>query len=210
MIAGRKLVFGVGLNDAGYRICDTHQKDGRQVNTWVCPIYQTWAHMLRRCYSELAQRSSKNSSYIGCSVDTEWHKFSAFRSWALTQPWQGNQLDKDLLLVGNKTYRQDLCLFIPQALNTFVTDCASSRGEWPLGVSRVKRTGKFVANCRNPFTDKYDHLGCFLDPLSAHRAWRQRKHQHACRYAEVQTDPRIAEALRNRYIEHKDYSNAAN
>jgi hypothetical protein len=198
MIAGRKLIHGVGLNDAGYRISDTIQVAGKQVNIWICPFYRRWEHILKRCYSLSSQK--KNNTYLGCSVVPEWFSFKSFRDWMITQPWEGNEIDKDLLIAGNRVYGPDQCVFIPQSLNTFVTNCAKARGEWPVGVSFNKRLGKFVAYCSNPFTGKFDHLGCFISPDAAHEAWRKTKHAHALVYADMQGDQRVSAALRIRYL----------
>lgn len=198
MIAGRKLIHGVGLNDGGYRVHDSISVNGKQVNTWVCPFYRRWEHILKRCYSPSAVK--KNNTYLDCSVTPEWFSFNSFKEWMVAQPWEGNEVDKDLLIAGNRVYGPDRCVFITQALNTFVTSCARARGDWPVGVSFNKRLGKFVAYCNNPFTGKFDHLGCFLNPELAHEAWRKRKHGHALRYADMQEDERVAAALRIRYL----------
>lgn len=58
-----------------------------------------------------------------------------------------------------------------------------------------------MARCNNPFTLARECLGFFQDPDAAHEAWRARKHEHACVYADMQTDPRIAKALRARYAQ---------
>lgn len=200
MIAGRRLVHGVGLNDAGYRIADTAQINGRQVNLWVCPFYQIWHHMLMRCYSKTAQRADRNITYIKCSVDSEWHVFSNFRAWMIRQPWNGNEIDKDLLIPGNTIYGPDRCVFISSDLNKFATGRKSSSGKNPVGSSFNKRLGRFVGYCNNPFTRRFEHLGCFDSPESAHEAWRKRKHDHALRYADMQEDERVAAALRIRYL----------
>jgi hypothetical protein len=116
-----------------------------------------------------------------------------------TQDWEGKHLDKDILLPGNKMYSPDTCIFVSPALNTFLIDCGAAKGKWPIGVCWNKRFGKFAAQCSNPFTGKRGHIGNFNCPEKAHEAWRARKHEHALRYAEMQTDPRIAEALRTRF-----------
>lgn len=115
------------------------------------------------------------------------------------QDWSGKELDKDLLFPGNKEYKPDACVFIDHVANTFMTDRAAGRGVWPLGVSCQKRDKKFSARCRNPFTLQGEHLGLYDCPGEAHLAWKKRKHELACQLAATQTDPRVAEALRNRY-----------
>jgi hypothetical protein len=138
-------------------------------------------------------------TYVGCSVSPDWLRFSMFLAWMQRQDWQGKQLDKDILIPGNKIYSPDTCVFVPSALNMFLVDTGKTRGDWPLGVSETRR-GRFRATCRNPFTGKTEWLGQFNDPEEAHQSWRARKHQHALRYADQQTDPRIAQALRTRFL----------
>lgn len=170
---------------------------GRKKQVWICPIYAEWKSMVDRCYS--VKSHSGNPTYIGCTVDSGWHSFSSFREWMVAQPWRGNQIDKDILVQGNKVYGPDNCVFVSRNLNAFMNDRGAARGEWPIGVSWHKDSGKLASSCRNPFTRKGEYLGLFTCPDAAHEAWRSRKHQHACRYAEQQTDPRIAAALRTRY-----------
>ena len=153
--------------------------------------------MLKRCHS--AGYLSNRPTYIGCRVASEWLKFSSFRSWMDAQDWKGNHLDKDVLMPGNKVYAPEVCVFIPRVLNNFLNECGRARGEWPLGVYWNKPSRKFMAQCNNPFTGKQENLGLFDFPEAAHEAWRARKHEHAMRYADQQSDQRIAEALRARF-----------
>ena len=122
----------------------------------------------------------------------------------LAHDWEGMSLDKDIIVPGNKVYGPDTCVFVSIQLNSFLVDSCAARGEWPIGVHWNKRAGKFVAGCNNPITRKYEYLGYFRCPNEAHEAWRKRKHEHACRYADQQTDPRIADALRTRYVKHSE------
>lgn len=158
--------------------------------------------MLSRCYSE--RYLSKHQSYIGSSVCDEWLKFSNFKKWMQSQDWRGKQLDKDFLSDGQRVYSPDTCIFISGALNKFLTDNAASRGPMMLGVVWVDKRGRYHSQCRNPFTRRKEFLGAFIDEISAHRAWLSKKHQHACRYADMQEDPRVAQALRARYLPRKE------
>lgn len=117
----------------------------------------------------------------------------------LAQDWEGKHLDKDILRPANKVYGPDACVFVPGQLNAFLNDRGAARGEYPIGVTWNRQRGKLLARCCNPFTRKLEHLGYFTDSAEAHEAWRARKHQHAIRYADMQTDSRIAAALRTRY-----------
>ena len=151
-LAKRKLVFDTGINDANYIV---HRKlNGKIIS---CPFYSTWRCMLKRCYCERSR--SSNSSYIGSLVSAEWHVFSVFKEWMIKQDWQGKQLDKDILIAGNKTYSPQTCVFVSGALNSLLNDNAGIRGEFPQGVNFHKGVGKYRATCK--VSGKSRHLGYF-------------------------------------------------
>lgn len=140
--------------------------------------YIAWSRMIERCYCPKYQ--GKNPTYIGCSVDERWRSASAFAEWFCDfQAEHYNDfvgkldLDKDLLIHGNKIYSPETCLLVPHWLNTLFIDCKAIRGEWPVGVSFSKHAKKFQANIRHNMRQKY--LGIFDDPHSAHLAWRKAK-----------------------------------
>lgn len=193
-----RLICGVGVNDSSYTLHRFEMVGGVNKRVWICPFYQTWHSMLSRCYSEYFL--ARKPTYIGCSVAPEWQRFSRFKEWMEIQPWQGRALDKDIIAKGNKVYAPDFCAFVSKGLNNFVGDCGRARGKYLIGASWHKRTETFRADCNNPFTSKTESLGHFKCEGKAHLAWRQRKHQHALRYADMQDDPRVADALRIRYL----------
>ena len=153
--------------------------------------------MLKRCYS--AKEQERYPTYKGCSVSGDWHTFSNFKSWMEKQQWEGMQLDKDLLVVGNKVYSPETCVFVTQMVNSFTNDRGAARGNLLIGVSWYKPTEKFRAECSNPFTKKREHLGYFTCEQQAHEAWMNRKLELAHELAAIQTDPRVAKALIIRY-----------
>lgn len=195
-------VFGVGVNDSPEPVYKYEKVKGKLKEVWRCPYYVVWYSMMMRCYSEVYLK--KYPTYQGCSVCDEWLYFMTFKAWMMTQDFCGKQLDKDILFEGNKTYSPETCRFVDGQLNGFLTDSGAARGEWPIGVSWHKVRGKFISNCKNPFTKKREHLGYFTCPNEAHEAWRKRKHQHAIALADLQDDPDIAEALRNRFKPKED------
>ena len=203
----KKLVYGVGINDAGYVVNkrDTiGYADGKQKQklVWVCPYYERWTSMLRRCYSASFQES--RPTYAGCAVSEDWLTFSNFKSWMEKQDWEGNQLDKDLLFEGNKIYSADTCCFVTSMTNLFITDSCNDRGEWLIGVSWHKGMNKFISQCSNPFTKKREHIGYFDCEQEAYQAWLKRKLELAHELAEIQTDPRVAKALIDHYSKLQD------
>ena len=197
-----KLVFGVGVNDLGYRthVYEYVTKDGGErvrKPVFICKYYTAWRNMLERCYSK--KYLERNPSYNGTSVCNEWLSASAFKKWMEKQDWQGNSLDKDIIVPKSKLYSPETCAFVLQATNLFVTASDASRGDYPIGVDLHKPTGKYRAQCNNPFSGKREHLGLYSTPEDAHEAWRKRKDDLAQRVAARESDPRVVEALRKRY-----------
>jgi hypothetical protein len=115
------------------------------------------------------------------------------------QDWQDKSLDKDIIVPGSKLYSPETCAFVLKATNNFVTASDASRGDYPIGVYLFKRTGKYRASCKNPFTRKLEYLGLFSAPEEAHESWRKRKHELAQLVAVKESDPRVVEALKKRY-----------
>jgi hypothetical protein len=164
----RKPLFGVGINDADYATRPI--VNGKQI---ADPAYRAWSGMLERAYDP--KFHAKNPTYVGVTVCKEWHSFSAFRAWWLASYRDGFQLDKDLLVVGNREYRPDACIYIPSMLNNFTTDSGASRGEFPIGVSFCNQTGRYRSQCCNPITGEQHKLGYFTTPEAAHDAWLKYK-----------------------------------
>lgn len=163
-ISQRKPRYGVGVNDASY--ITTPTVNGARL--WD-PAYLAWVGMLERAYSE--RYHAIYPTYVGVTVCDEWHSFSAFREWWLNSHREDWQLDKDLLMVGNKEYSPDACIYVPRWLNNFTTDSGASRGELPVGVYLCKQTGKYKSQCCNPITGKQRNLGRFSTPKAAHDTW---------------------------------------
>ena len=186
-----KYVYGIGINDAGYVV----QPRIAGVNH-ICPFYKVWYSMFSRCYSKPALL--RNPTYQGCSVDDQWHKFSSFKKWMELQDWDGNQLDKDLLVKDNKVYGPNTCVFISKSLNIFMTERSASRGDYPIGVCYEPSTGKYKSQCHDPSRGQI-YLGLYDTPENAHVVYRRFKYKSALRLAENQKDKRVSQALIDRY-----------
>lgn len=178
----RKLVYGVGVNDV-------------ETPTRACPHYKLWSRMLERCYSTALHL--RHPTYVGCSVVPEWHHLSVFMRWVEQQDWRGKELDKDLLVPGNKVYGPDTCVFTSKQVNSFLTDRTRHRSRYGLGVGYLP-SGKYRAHCAQ-LGGGLTYLGTFDTPEEAREAWRAEKHRLALLLADQQTDPRVAAALRARY-----------
>lgn len=188
----KKLVCGVGINDADYAVRPVTSVNGPRLD---CPYYRTWKSMITRCYSK--EYHKKFPTYIGCEVVEEWHRFMTFRGWMMQQNWNGKQLDKDILFKGNKVYGPDTSVFVSREVNMFLLDSAKSRGVYPLGVY-CSVPGKFVALIHEAGKGQY-RIGTYSTSEEAHQAWKSAKHILAAKLAEKQDDPRVAQALLTRY-----------
>lgn len=198
----KKLVYGVGINDADYAVQKFEymgRLNGKKLSKriWTCPYYSKWSGMLERGHSDKFKR--KQPSYKDVTVCTEWHRFSNFKSWMEKQDWEGKELDKDILFPGNKVYSPATCVFVLRIINTFILESNSTRGEYMIGVQYHSSTGKLRAVCNNPITKKRESLGLFFCEQAAHNAWLSRKLELAKELAAEQSDPRVAKALIERY-----------
>lgn len=190
MASKKGLVCGVGIYDSENTRVDLG--NGIKVK---CPFYVKWSAMIRRCYSETHRVT--HPTYEGCSVCDEWLTFSNFKAWMEKQDWNGKDLDKDLLVTGNKIYSPETCRFLPRVINCFLADNRASRGLLKIGVTSER--GKFKAACKNPFNGKCENLGRFKTEDEAHLAWKRKKHEFAVKLAETQTDEKVISALMSRY-----------
>jgi hypothetical protein len=188
-----KLIYGVGINDADYTVNPMINGKRR-----ICPFYKVWVNMLVRCYSESFHK--KTPTYIGCHVISEWLIFSNFKLWMKSYEWQGKELDKDILIQGNKVYSPSTCIFVTHQINSLLNNSTKSRGLLPLGVIWGN-----IASC-NPYRAQVNacgkkvHLGCYSTPEEAHEAYKKFKYNHIAKIASQQIEP-LRTALLNYVIE---------
>ena len=203
-----KLIFGWGVNDVDYEVYKYEVVNGKKKVVWVCPYYQKWKDTLKRCFD--SKHQEKYPTYKGCTVTEDWKYLSNFIKWVNKQPnkdWVNCQPDKDILVNGNKHYSPETVVFISNLLNSFITDSLGTRGGCMIGVSLTdSKINPYRSNCSNPFTKGSGHMGMFPTELEAHKAWQAKKHEYACQLADLQSDPRVAKALRERYAPDKDWT----
>ena len=205
------LVYGVGINDVDYQTQRYETVDGKRKNVWKCPYYRKWSAILERCYSVASV--TKHPTYLHCYICDEWKYFSNFIKWVDSQPnrnWQNCEPDKDLLSTGDGCYGPNTVAFVSKKVNNFIKTNSKSRGVLMIGVTKPKRGYQYKAMCANPFGTTAGkirgHIGCYYIELEAHKAWQAKKHEYACMLADLEVDPRVADALRQRYAPDKDWS----
>lgn len=185
MTVKKKLVYGVGVNDADYIVQPL--VDGKKIS---CPFYRKWKDMIRRCYSE--KHLKNRPTYKGCSVSDEWLVFSKFKKWMEAQDWQGNHLDKDILDIEGKIYSSERCVFVSSAINALLNEHAATRGKYKKGVHWHKRDHKFMAQLS--VNGEKKHLGYFDTEDEAYAVYVEFKSAHIREVAETQ-EPRVRDGL---------------
>jgi len=158
------LVYNWGINDSPVAVQPLI--DGKQV---MCPYYDRWMNMLRRTFKQ--EYKEKHPTYLDGSVCEEWRYFTVFKAWMEKQNWEGLDLDKDILIKGNKTYSPDACCFVPPRINKLLNIRHNSRGATPIGVHAFYN--KFKSFLREDGENLY--LGMYRDEQEAHKAWQWAK-----------------------------------
>lgn len=157
LMAKRTLVYGVGINDNPEP--DSGKADNR--------AYRLWVGILKRCHGPRAPH------YAGCSIDTRWYRYTTFASWLVASGWNDSlQIDKDLLVPGNRIYGPDTCLLVSPRANTILNTNAITRGALPIGVYRASKSS-WGGQCN--LGSGSVHLGVRPTPLEAHQLWQAAK-----------------------------------
>ncbi|HBT0444871.1 TPA: hypothetical protein MA058_003527 [Klebsiella pneumoniae] len=165
------VLYGVAINDSETPVRKTVQINGKAVEVWGCPFYKIWCLMLARCYSKAYKKSYKYD--YSPKVCEEWLIFSNFKTWMDTQDWIGKQLDKDILVPGNKEYSPTSCVFVTQELNKFF-NLHGNRGRVGLfGAYPHCRGHRYVSQIT--IRGEKRILGHFDSELEAHLRWIEEK-----------------------------------
>ena len=191
-------VYGVGV------IGDKYPS---KVNGVLTKEYKLWTSMLVRCYSDNFKK--RRPTYEGCEVSDKFKSYEYFYEWCNKQVGfgvEGFELDKDLLIKGNKVYSENSCVFIPVEINSLLVKRENMRGKYLIGVCWSKTANTFVSRVsRNK--GMQEHLGVFNTELEAFRAYKVAKESFVKEQAEKyksQIDPRAYNALMNYTVEITD------
>ena len=191
-------VFGVGMLGTKYP---------SKVNGVETKEYMLWKDMLKRCYNDSFKK--KNPTYEGCEVSDNFKSYEYFYEWCHKQIGfdnEGWQLDKDLLIKGNKVYSEDSCVFVPKDINLLLTKRTASRGEHLIGVYWCKKGKAFKAQVSKN-KGKQEHLGLFNTEIEAFNAYKTAKESFVKEQAEKwksHIDERAYNALMRYQVEIDD------
>lgn len=182
-----KFVLGIGYKGKGEYKLKENGKD-----TF---LYIEWHSMLSRCYNKNQHRINKNVAYKDCEVDEEWHNFQNFAKWWENNFYQiegeGMRLDKDILIKDNKIYSPSCCIIVPERINSLFCYRKSTKGDYPVGISKRKDNGRFRVRCSVRHENgKYDNkeLGTYSDPIEAFNVYKNFKEKYIKQVADEYKD----------------------
>lgn len=136
-----------------------------------------WQNILKRC-DPSGSYQARNKSYAG--VTNEFESFNSFAGWCQSQFGYGSieggkrwHLDKDLLASGRRSYSPDTCVFIPQRMNSLISNAGNHRSnDLPVGVYSCG--ARFFSRISNGY-GKNLYLGMFNKASEASAAYREAK-----------------------------------
>lgn len=195
-----RLVHGIGINDGTYPSA---------INKRTVKEYVLWQHMLFRC---IPQGWNNFPTYTGVTCSEKFKNYSFFYEWCQSQVGFGNkesngrfwQLDKDLLIKGNKNYSEDTCVFVPQRINKLLLGSNATRGNHPIGVCFDKTRGKYMAR-GSKGGGKQKNLGYYDTPQEAFKVYKEFKEwviKDAIEHYKAQIDERVYNTLMDYKVEN--------
>ena len=184
----------------------TIDENGKMIKSYI-----VWKHMLERCYSQKFQK--KHATYKGCCVCEEWLNYSNFKKWYDDNYYEieGERmdLDKDILVKGNKIYSPDTCVFVPHNINSLFTKRNKSRGKLPIGVYFNKHANKYQAYCNIFYNGKSKLKGLGLyntieDAFNAYKKFKEANIKQVADYYKDKIPQKLYEAMYNYEVEITD------
>ena len=165
--------------------------------------YTVWKGVIGRSFNSDFKESFPH--YKDVTVCEEWLNFQNFATWFYEQGFhnwkdmkgRSYQLDKDVLVKGNKVYSPETCCFVPSEINLLLTSSRATRGAFPIGVQQYQGE-KFTANVSK--CGKTTFLGYFDTIEGAFQAYKKAKEAYIKEVAERwkgKIDDKVYEALMN-------------
>lgn len=178
-----------------------------KINGVIPRVYNVWNGVIERGYCK--RYKDNHPTYVEVSVCKEWHNYQNFGKWydenykpEYMNDWE---LDKDILIKGNKIYSPETCVFVPQEINKLLIKNNSKKNNLPVGVRFNERLDKFQARIVIGKQEKY--LGFFDTHEEAFYKYKEEKElwikEVADKWKDL-IDPRVYEAMYNYEVEIDD------
>ncbi len=127
--------------------------------------------MLERCYSE--KRQKIQPTYKDCTVHADWRNYQLFAKWYYENyPSDGEKydIDKDILVEGNRVYSPEACMFVTRKENTVKALAKSYAFVSPDGIEvEIYNMAEF---CRGNDLNHVAMCQVHLGKASQHKGWR--------------------------------------
>lgn len=164
-----KTFLNVGYLGEGKYTCD---------DIW----YNYWRAMIERVN---IKDNKFHRTYADVTIWDDWYNYQNFAEWAESNYYTINnykmELDKDILVKGNRIYSPDTCVFVPDIINSLLIKADKARGDFPIGVYWHGRDEEYRAQC-SYITDygqrKNKWLGGYDNPQDAFEAYKIYKEEY--------------------------------
>ena len=170
----RKSIFGVGVIGEKYPI---------SINSTFLKEYKTWAGILQRCFD--SKKKIELPTYKEATICDEWLLYENFYEWLHNQEnfdkWLNGDkwnIDKDIIVKGNKLYSPETCCLVPGYVNIIFTKRNNYRGDYPIGVYKPKNSNKYKARCHVGTGEKDRTIGYFNTCEEAFNAYKNVKEKY--------------------------------
>lgn len=173
---------------------------GEKTEPYSKKTYDCWYNMLERCYSP---NRKDYEAYKDCEVCEEWHCFQNFAKW-----WnevfyiidgESMEIDKDILIKGNKLYSPNTCSIVPKRINLLFSRSHEKR-DLPVGV-KLGKNSKYTVRVTNA-QGKRVYIGEFKNESEAFLAYKKAKEEVIKEVAELYK-PLIPEEVYKGMINYK-------
>ncbi|CAH1193346.1 HNH endonuclease [Psychrobacter phage D'Alembert] len=144
--------------------------------------YCKWSNAIMRCYCPKSLKI--RPKYKDCTVSSDWLVYQNFAEWHINNEFYGlgYDLDKDLLVRGNRVYSAETCCLLPQEINKLITDSGVQKGEYPIGVCLHHDKSGFISRMSTDKGEKY--LGFYKTPEEASAVYVEAKEKYVKYVAE--------------------------
>ena len=187
----RSLVYGVGINDVMIPYFT-------KTRTW-----RTWCGIIRRTDKRDLKwlTGTGKEQYADCTLDPRWFKLSVFKEWI--EQWddfENKEVDKDLLIPGNRIYGPDTCLMVRPVVNKWFKTKKSGGGDLPRGVcwnsawKRGKSSNPYRAQI-TPIGGKRTGLGYYATMEEASAVFEKARKKQIEILIETETDLKVKTAM---------------
>jgi hypothetical protein len=121
------------------------------------PAYTAWKFLLKRNFNEVDLATAP--TYMDCTICKTWANFQVFSEWFYSHESYGlgYELDKDLLVSGNRHYSPETCTMLPQSVNKALKTTQVNSGV--AGVRKRKNTKGYQVRVTE--NGKRNHVGEF-------------------------------------------------